>query len=102
MSSWRDNNEDDGLDDEVFDESDEFNDGLDDYVVSLGLQQRLQLIWLVKASDEFEYYRSAQTSHKIHGSTFVPYKKRTRGIHIICSLSTNALERVSLVKKTNS
>ena len=102
MLSWRDNNEDDGLDDEVFDESDEFNDGLDDYTVSLGLQQRLQLIWLVKASDEFEYYGSAQTSHKIHGSTFVPYKERTRRIHIICSLSTNALEMVSLVKKTNS
>jgi hypothetical protein len=47
MSSWRDNNEDDGLDDEVFDESDEFNDGLDDYAVSLGVQQRLQLVWLL-------------------------------------------------------
>lgn len=56
----------------------------------------------VKASDEFEYYGSARTSHKIRGFTFVPYKERSRGIRIMCSLSTNALEMVSLVKNTDS
>ena len=102
MLSWSEKNEDDCLDDEVLDEFEEFDDGLDDSVASFGVLQRLQLVLLVKASDEFECYGSARTSHKIRGSTFLPYKERSRGIRIICSLSTNALEMVSLVKKTNS
>ena len=102
MSSWSEKNEDNCLNNEVFNEFEKFDDGINDSVASFGVLQQLQLIWLIKASDEFEYYGSAQTSHKIHGSTFVPYKERSRGIHIICSLSTNALEMVSLVKKTNS
>jgi len=55
----------------------------------------------LKASDEFEYYGTARASHKIRGFTFVPYKERGGGVRIVCALSTNALETVSLVKKKN-
>ena len=56
----------------------------------------------LKASDEFEYYGTARASHKIRGFTFVPYKERGGGIRIVCALSTNALESLSLVKKTDA
>lgn len=56
----------------------------------------------LKASDEFEYYGTARASHKIRGFTFVPYKERDGGIRIVCALSTNALETLSLVKKKNA
>lgn len=56
----------------------------------------------LKASDEFEYYGTARASHKVRGFTFVPYKERGGGIHIICALSTNALETLALVRKKNT
>ena len=55
----------------------------------------------LKASDEFEYYGTARASHKVRGFAFVPYKERGGGVRIVCALSTNALETVSLVKKKN-
>lgn len=56
----------------------------------------------LKASDEFEYYGTARASHKIRGFSFVPYKERGGGVRIVCALSTNALETVSLVKRKNT
>ena len=53
----------------------------------------------VKASDEFEYYGTARASHKIRGFTFVPYKEKGAGLRIICALSTNALEVLTLLAK---
>ena len=47
MSSWSEKNEDDCLDDEVFDEFEEFDDSLNDSAASFGVLQRLQLVWLL-------------------------------------------------------
>jgi U3 small nucleolar RNA-associated protein 12 len=75
--------------------SDEEKEAGDDTVPSMDPED-------VKASDEFEYYGTARASHKMRGFTFVPYKEKGGGIRIVCSLSINALEIVSLVKKTDS
>jgi WD40 repeat protein len=54
---------------------------------------------MIKASDEFEYFGTARASHKVKGFVFVPYKEQGAGIRLVCSLSTNALEVHSLVRK---
>ena len=54
---------------------------------------------LLKASDEFEYYGTVRASHKIRGFTFTPYKEKDAGLPIVCALSTNALEVLTLRKK---
>ena len=57
---------------------------------------------LIKASDEFEYYGTVRASHKVRGFTFVPYKEKGSGLRIVCALSTNALEVLTLVKRKES
>ena len=47
MLSWSKKNKDDCLDDEVFNEFEEFDDNLNDSVASFGVLQWLQLIWLL-------------------------------------------------------
>jgi U3 small nucleolar RNA-associated protein 12 len=53
----------------------------------------------IKASDEFEYFETVRASHKVKGFIFVPYKESGGGVRIVCSLSTNALETHSLIRK---
>jgi U3 small nucleolar RNA-associated protein 12 len=54
---------------------------------------------LIKASDEFEYYGTARATHKIRGFAFVPFREKGGGLRIVCALSTNALETLSLIKR---
>lgn len=53
----------------------------------------------IKASDEFEYFETVRASHKVKGFIFVPYKEQGGGLRVVCSLSTNALEIHSLIRK---
>lgn len=53
----------------------------------------------IKASDEFEYFGTARASHKLKSFIFVPYKEQGGGVRVVCSLSTNALEVHTLIRK---
>jgi U3 small nucleolar RNA-associated protein 12 len=57
---------------------------------------------MMKASDEFEYFGTVRASHKVKGFVFVPVKETDRGLKVVCSLATNALEVNMLKRETTS
>jgi hypothetical protein len=53
------------------------------------------------AGDEFEFLGTATASHKIRNFVFVPWKEKGSIVRLVCSLTTNALEVVSLHRSKN-
>lgn len=54
-----------------------------------------------EAGDEFEFLGTATASHKIRNFVFVPWKEKGSMVRLVCSLTTNALEVVSLHRSKN-
>ena len=50
----------------------------------------------IEASDEFEFLGTATASHKIRSFVFAPWRERGGTLQIICSLTTNAIEAITL------
>ena len=54
-----------------------------------------------EAGDEFEFLGTATATHKIRNFVFVPWKEKGSIVRLVCSLTTNALEVVSLHRSKN-
>lgn len=53
------------------------------------------------ASDEFEFIGTLNATHKIRNFVFVPWKESGHVVRVVCSLTSNALEVLSLQRPKN-
>ena len=78
----------------LLDDDDEEEGDEDDGVLAVGTTPTSSIL----ASDEFEFFGTIRTSHKIRAFAFLPFtNRRSGGVKVVCALSINALEVLTLV-----